>query len=173
MKLIQTKTLGAAAASIEFTSIPSDYTDLVFFISSRASTSGTSVEPCLVTFNSNTTSYTARTVNGSGSASSTASLTSRLVFNAPRAGTTADTFGNVSVYIANYNGSTNKAYSTDSVTEHNAAEAHQTIISGLWSNTAAITSVLFAPTANNFTTGSTISLYGILKGSDGIVITAP
>ena len=172
MTLIETKTLGADAASIEFTSIPQTYTDLVFFASTRASTSGTSVEPCLVTFNANTSNYTHRTLNGTGSATASASGTSRLVFNAPRTGTTASTFGNVSVYIPNYAGATNKSYSTDSVTEHNATEAHQTIIAGLWSDTAAITSVLFAPTANNFIAGSTISLYGILKGSDGIVTTS-
>jgi hypothetical protein len=172
MQLIETKTLGAAAASIEFTSIPQDFTDLIFFTSIRASTSGTSVEPCLVTFNANTSNYTHRTLNGSGSAATTASGTSRLVFNAPRTGTTANTFGNVSVYIPNYAGATNKSYSTDSVTEHNATEAHQTIIAGLWSDTSAITSALFAPTANNFEAGSTISLYGILKGTDGIVTTS-
>jgi len=173
MTLIETKTLGAAAASIEFTSIPQTFTDLVFFTSLRASTSGTSVEPCLVTFNANTSNYTARTLNSSGSAATSASVTSRLVFNAPRTGTTANTFGNVSVYIPNYTGATNKSFSTHSVTEHNATEAHQTIIAGLWSNTAAITSALFAPTANNFEAGSTISLYGITKGSDGIVTTSP
>jgi len=173
MQLIETKTLGADAASIEFTSIPQTYTDLVFVASTRASTSGTSVEPCLVTFNANTSNYTARTLNGAGSGTPTsAAPTSRLVFNAPRTGTTANTFGNVSVYIPNYTGATNKSYSTDSVTEHNATEAHQTIIAGLWSDTSAITSALFAPTANNFEAGSTISLYGILKGTDGIVTTS-
>jgi hypothetical protein len=168
MKLIESKTLASAAASIEFTSIPQTYTDLMFFISSRSSTAGTSVEPCLVTFNSNTTSYTARTLNGNSTTITSASPTSRLVFNAPRTGTTASTFGNVSVYIPNYSGSANKSYSTDSVTENNAAEAHQTLIAGLWANTAAITSALFAGTSGNFETGTTISLYGITKGSDGI-----
>jgi hypothetical protein len=172
MKLIESKTLGADAASIEFTSIPQTFTDLMFVASTRASTAGTSVEPCLVTFNANTSNYTHQTLNGSGSAATAASGTSRLVFNAPRTGTTASTFGNVCVYIPNYAGATNKSYSTDSVTEHNAAEAHQTLIGGLWSDTAAITSAKFEPTANNFIAGSTISLYGILKGSDGIVTTS-
>lgn len=172
MTLIQTNSLGADAASIEFTSIPQTFTDLMFLVSTRASTAGTSVEPCLITFNADTSDYTHRTLNGTGSATASASGTSRLVFNAPRTGTTANTFGNVSVYIPNYAAAINKKYSTDSVTEQDATEAHQTIIAGLWSDTAAITSVLFAPTANNFIAGSTISLYGILKGSDGIVTTS-
>ena len=170
MTLIESKTLATAAASIEFTSIPQTYTDLLFLASTRSSTAGASVEPCLITFNSNTTGYTARTLNGNSTAVTSASPTSRLVFNSPRTGTTANTFGNVSVYIPNYTVATNKQYSTDSVTEHNATEAHITIIAGLWSNTAAITSTLFAPNANNFEIGSTISLYGILKGTDNTTI---
>jgi hypothetical protein len=172
IQLIETKTLGTAAASIEFTSIPQDGTDLVFQISARSSTAGTSVEPCLVSFNANTSDYSHRTLNGSGSAATTASGTSRLAFNAPRAGTTANTFGNVSFYVSNYTAASNKNYTTESVTESNSTEAHQTLITGLWSNTSAITSATFTPTANNFESGSTISLYKITKGSDGIVTTS-
>jgi hypothetical protein len=174
MKLIETKTLGTAAGSIEFTSIPqTPYTDLVFLASTRSSTTGTDVEPCLVTFNSNITGYTARTARGAGSQVKTsATLTTRLVFNSPRAGTSANTFGNVSVYIPNYAGGANKTYSSDSVTEDNQANAEATFIAGVWSNTAAITAVSFTPTNNNFVAGSTISLYGITKGSDGIVTTS-
>lgn len=173
MTLIETKTLGADAASIGFTSIPQTFTDLLFFASTRSSTAGTSVEPCLVTFNSDTSNYTARTLNGAGSGTPTStSVTSRIAFNSPRTGTTANTFSNVSIYILNYSSATNKKYSTESVTEHNDTEAHLTRIAGLWSDTATITSASFAPTANNFLAGSTISLYGILKGSDEIVTTS-
>jgi hypothetical protein len=35
MKLIESKTLGTAASSIEFTSIPQTFTDLVVLVSSR------------------------------------------------------------------------------------------------------------------------------------------
>jgi hypothetical protein len=173
MTLIETKTLVSDASLIEFIYIPQDGTDLLFTISARSTTTGTNVEPCLVTFNSNTSSYTARTLNGAGSGTPTsASPTSRLAFNAPRAGTASNTFNNVSFYIPNYTANVNKSYSTDSVTENSATETHQTIIAGLWSNTSAITSVLFGPTANNFASGSTISLYKITKGSDGIVTTS-
>ena len=172
MTLIETKTLGADAASIEFTSIPQTFTDLLVLASTRASTAGTSVEPCLVTFNAETSDYTAIRLNGNGSSAPDAVAPARFAFNSPRTGTTASTFGNASVYIPNYAGATNKSYSTDSVTEHNATEAHQTLIAGLWSDTSAITSALFAPTANNFEAGSTISLYVITKGSDGIVTTS-
>lgn len=171
MDLIETVTVGAGgASSILFTAIPGDATDLLFKINVRSTTTGTSVEPCLVTFNSNTTGYSHRTVNGNGSTVTSTSGTSRLAFNAPRAGTTANTFGNVQVYVPNYAGAVNKVFTSDSVTENNAVEAHQTLIAGLWANTAAITSASFAPSANNFAADSTISLYKITKGSGGATV---
>jgi hypothetical protein len=85
---------------------------------------------------------------------------------------TANTFGNIQIYFPNYAGSTNKSYSVDSVTENNETVAYQTILAGLWSNTAAITTATFTAESGNFAIGSTISLYKITKGSDGIVTTS-
>ena len=171
MSLIETKTLGSAASSIEFASISQSFTDLLFLITVRSSTTGTSFEPCLVTFNGNTTNYTARDRNGLATTdtNTSATYTSRFAFKAPRAGTTANNFCAASFYVPNYTSSNNKSFSVDSVEPNNAStERHTTIIAGRWENTSAITSVSFGPTANNFVAGTTISLYGILKGSDGI-----
>jgi len=173
MTLIETKTLGVAAATIDFTSIPSTFTDLLFLISARSTTTGTSVEPCLISFNSITSGFAAITIDGTGTTTASTTVTSRIAFNAPRAGTTANTFGNVSVYVLNYASSANKALTSESVTENNATEAHQNAIHTVWTNTAVISSVAFTATANNFAIGSSISLYGITKGSDGIVTTSP
>jgi hypothetical protein len=60
----------------------------------------------------------------------------------------------------------------DTVSENNATAAFQRIIAGLNNSTAAITSINFFPSSGNFVAGSTISLYGITKGSDGIVTTS-
>jgi hypothetical protein len=47
------------------------------------------------------------------------------------------------------------------------------ISAGLWSNTAAITSLTFLPeSGTQFEIGTTISLYKITSGSDGIVTVA-
>ena len=170
MTLIQTKTLGAAAASIEFTSIPQTFTDLVALCSLRGTESlGT------ITFeirpNSVSTDLSSRTLQGDGSSAS--SFTQTLIGPLAPAGTsTANTFGSTIVYIPNYSGSTNKSFSIDNVTENNATTAGQRITAGLWSNTSAITSLQFTVTSNNIAIGSTISLYGITKGSDGIVTTS-
>ena len=163
MQLIQTQTLGTAAASIEFTSIPQDFTDLVFLASVRSSTAGTSVEPCLVTFNADTSNYTHRTLNGTGSATASASGTSRLVFNSPRTGTTASTFGNGEFYFPNYTSTDKKVVGDFGVSENNATASYITAIAHLVDLTTAITSLLiFSNVAGrNFTSGSSFFLYGI------------
>jgi hypothetical protein len=167
MKLIETKTLTTAAASIEFTSIPQTFTDLVFKVSSR-NTSTSTTPICFVSFNGSTADFTARQLLGNGSSVSSNNYTSgRILFNS-QAVYTADTFGDAEIYIPNYAGSTNKSYSSDSVSENNLTTSFQGLIAGLWSQTAAITSVDIGPNAPDFAIGTTISLYGILKGSDGI-----
>jgi hypothetical protein len=169
MTLIESKTLGAAAASIEFTSIPSTFTDLVILISARSNASG--VRDFLISFNGSTASFTGRNLDGSGS-SVGGGANARYVGTINGTPQTADTFGSYLVYIPNYSSAANKSFSVDGVTENNATTAYQTIGAGLWSNTAAITSVAFAPSTDSLVTGTTASLYGVLKGSDGIVTTS-
>lgn len=173
MKLIESKTLVSAAASIEFTSIPQDGTDLVIVISARTLRSGQPDDAVSVKLNSNTSNYSNRLLNGTGSAAASSTNyfgQGYFLANATGATATADTFSNCVVYIPNYTAAVNKSISTDAVTENNATSAVQVIIAGLWANTAAITSILFDNfSATNFVAGTTISLYKITKGSDGIV----
>ena len=171
MTLIETKTLGTAAASIEFTSIPQDATDLVAVMSLRATSTNSTYRTygLLLSLNSSTTGFTARALDGDGSTRSSFSET-RFMARMPDAAVTANTFGNIQIYFPNYAGSTNKSYSVDSVTENNATVAYQTILAGLWSNTAAITTATFTVETGNLAVGSSISLYKITKGSSGGVV---
>jgi hypothetical protein len=174
MTLIETKTLGAAAASIEFTSIPQDGTDLLFLFSGRSSRSSVLAEVAIA-LNSNTSDFTNRRLFGNGSNVFSDSNTAggRGIGFVSGASTTANTFGNSALYIPNYTAAVNKSMSSDSVYENNATEAHQVLFATLWANTAAITSVAFTlQDATNWVIGSTISLYKITKGSDGIVTTS-
>ena len=174
MKLIESKTLGTAQASIEFTSIPQTFTDLVFLISGRSSRSSVIAEVS-ISLNSSTSGFTNRRLFGTGSSvsSDANSASGRGIAFVSGASTTSDTFGNSSIYIPNYTAAVNKSLSSDSVYENNATEAHQALFAGLWSNTDAINTVGFTlQDATNWVAGSTISLYGILKGSDGIVTTS-
>jgi hypothetical protein len=174
MKLIESKTLGTAAASIEFTSIPQDATDLVLLISGRVATGGD--DSTKITFNANASSYTSRWLTGNGSAASSGSEAGGVAgyANLVSSAATSNTFSNGTIYIPNYTGSTNKSYSGDAVGENNGTTAYQSIVAGLWSNTAAITSIkIEAYFGANLVAGSTISLYKITKGTDGIVTTSP
>lgn len=170
-QLIETKTLGTAQAAIEFTSIPVDATDLVAVMSLRATSTNSTYRTygVLLSLNSSTTGFTARALDGSGSSASSFTET-RFMGRMPDNAVTANTFGNIQIYFPNYAGSTNKSYSVDSVTENNETVAYQTILAGLWSNTAAITTATFTAESGNFAIGSTISLYKITKGTDGIVV---
>jgi hypothetical protein len=171
MTLIETKTLASAAASIEFTSIPQDGTDLVVLVSGR-SARALVIDGVGVYFNGSTTGYTGRRLFGSGS--SVGSDTTYLGMPwMTAANATSNTFGNAAIYIPNYTGSTNKSFSIDGVGENNATDTYQGIGAGLWSNTAAITSLaITGETSTNLQIGTTISLYKITKGSDGIVTTS-
>jgi hypothetical protein len=176
MKLIESKTLGTAQASIEFTSIPQDGTDLVLVFSCRANVPDNYANTG-IRFNGDTASnYSSRLLFGlgSGTPSSTSTTTTYVAF-AYSTGTsaTASTFGSSAVYIPNYTGSTTKSVSMDSVSENNATTAIQALTAALWTGTAAITSLrLFLPGGENLLADSTASLYKITKGSDGIVTTS-
>ena len=171
MKLIETKTLTVAAASIEFTSIPQDGTDLLMLCSlrmTRATIGGTTN----IKINGSTANFSRRRLVGNGSTASSSSSSDNVgIFFTDGANQTANTFGNHAIYFPNYAGSTNKSFSVDSVDENNATESYQVLTAGLWSNTAAITSIALYDNevSGTWAAGSTISLYKITKGSDGIV----
>jgi hypothetical protein len=158
-ELIASSTVGAGgASSIDFTSIPSTYTDLCLKVSVRWSNAGP--DGFNVSYNGSTSSFTARYLEGSGSAAASGTAT-RFVGGLEGTGYTANTFGNVDIYIPNYAGSTNKSYSSDTVTENNATQAYSHLIAGLWSNTAAINQITLAPSSGTFVQHSTAYLYGV------------
>jgi hypothetical protein len=172
MTLIETKTLGTAAASIEFTSIPQTFTDLVVLVSGRSTRSDVRDE-IQTQFNGDTASnYTLRTLRGSGSAviSQSVSFTALVRADMPAATSTANTFSNISYYIPNYTSAVAKSLSIESVMENNATESFLYLVAGLWNNTAAITSIFMKPEVANFAIGSVFSLYGITKGTDGTTV---
>lgn len=172
MKLIESKTLGTAQAAIEFTSIPGDGTDLVALISLREATTNDVV--IFIRLNGDTASnYENRGLQGSGSAASSFSSTdSYFQIIGEMSSSTGNTFGNASIYLTNYTSLSTKAMSSESVEENNATGAFSRLVHGRWSGIVPITSLRFFPVSGNWAIGSTISLYKITKGSDGIVTTS-
>jgi hypothetical protein len=164
-QLISSVTVGAGgASSIDFTSIPATYTDLKVVLSAR--TNRTAVNNnCFIAFNSSGgTAYSDRYLQGDGSAASSSvdsSAANAYIGGVPGASSTSSTFGNLEIYIPNYAGSTNKSLSVDEVAENNATTAISTLIAGLWSNTAAITSLSITAATFSFVQYSTACLYGI------------
>jgi hypothetical protein len=161
VKIGSTVTVGAGgAATIDFTSIPATYTDLVILCSARGALTSAYVK---VSFNGSTTGFTQKQVTGNGTAAASGSF-AQLMFEVDRSTYTASTFSNSMAYIPNYAGANNKSYSADSVNENNATTAFTNLTAGLWSNTAAITSIsLSIDSADLFVQYSTATLYGILK----------
>ena len=176
MKLIESKTLGTAQASIEFTSIPDTFTDLIVLCSLRTTNTfgvgGVTWFDVLLSVNSNTSNLSNRILAGNGASASSGSGSGEFVLRVSDSATTANTFANSSLYFPNYAGATAKSISLDNVSETNATNARQEIAAGLWNDTTAISSLSFSPSSGNLAIGSTISLYGVLKGTDGIVTTS-
>jgi hypothetical protein len=165
---IASVTVGSGgASSIDFTSIPSTYTDLVVKVSARSSRSAFQQDDLSYRFNSSTSSiYNYVQIRGSGSAAistNPGSVTYNYAGQINSSTSTSNTFSNVEIYIPNYAGSTNKSSSVDGVQENNQTEAFATLVANLWSSTAAITSIslLLNINSNNFLQYSTATLYGI------------
>lgn len=174
MTHISTITVGpSGAASIEFTGIPATGTDLLVVLSGRSGNLGTTNGIQYLTINNNGSAiYTSRALKGSGSAASTYTVTNDTLGNIGSTNSnasTASTFGNMSIYIPNYAGSTNKSMSIDSITEHNGTEAYAEINATMAATTSAITSLklMAQSTLQQY---STASLYTITKGSGGATV---
>ena len=160
--LLERIELNASAASVTFSNLNTltGYTDLKVVYSVRTSKSAVN-ENVFLSFNGSTSSFTARWFYGDGSTVGN-STTGRIGGFGNGNTATANTFGSSEIYIPNYTSANNKSYSVDAVLENNATLAYLGPIAGLWSNTAAITSITLAPeTGPNFLAGCTFSLYGI------------
>ena len=171
MKLIESKTLVSAAFAIEFTSIPQTFTDLVLVVSARHSGNDNGLS---IQFNGSTANITQRHLFGTGSAAGSFSNYFTQVGLSVRTVDTSNTFSSNTIYIPNYTASVAKSYSGDGVNENNGTAAWQLITAGLFNSTSAITSLSVNGQAtsggNELQIGTTASLYGILKGSDGITV---
>lgn len=159
-KLIESKTVGTAVGSIEFTSIPATYTDLLFLISSQSALAESDRGLYILNFNGSTANFSGMYVQGAGSGTPSSGSLAKYIGPTPAANTT-NVFGNQQLYIPNYASSNNKSYSIDSVAEANTTLSYIANNAGYWANSAAITSVAFAYDSGNINVYSTFYLYGI------------
>jgi len=154
---IATNTLSSAAATITFSSIPATYTDLVL-VTSGNSTAANVYESLQV--NGDTGSNYSRTyLSGDGSITDSGRNNSQTYFRFDAYSRVSATGRNINIInINNYSNST--TYKTFLARSNNAALGVDAVV-GLWRSTAAITSITIFMDINNWTSGSTFTLYGI------------
>lgn len=167
-KLIGKVTLSSAASSIEVTSIPATYDDLLITFSARGDfNTALHYANAEFTVNGSSSTYTNRTLYGDSSNAASAVVTQAGSWPVRITGSsaTASTFGSGDIYIPNYAGATNKSASSTAVTESNAGYPGPVIFAWayLWSTTDAITSIKLATAGGNMVSGTSLQVYGIKK----------
>lgn len=161
---IATTTLSSAAASITFSSIAGTYTDLKLVIVGASATEGR----LLLRFNSDSaTNYSYTVIKGDGTTAASHRGTSQDYWRSYETVFPTTNAGLATVEIFSYAGSTNKTLLYTGAMDKNGSGTITSVV-GLWRSTSAITSITcysgnLTTTTYNFNTGTTATLYGILK----------
>lgn len=169
-ELIASEVLSGTAASVTFSSIPSNYNDLVLRVSVRHNGTGGNVWYIGAQFNTNTSTVYSETFLVSDMSSVIpASNSNETPFNIHAASMvqnnyTSNTFSNSEMYIPSYTSSQNKVWSSALVNENNASNYNYLgRNAGLWRSTDAINQIVLKPNGSvgSFVAGSTFYLYGV------------
>lgn len=155
---IASQTLASDTASVTFSGIAADWTDLVLLGSTSCTTAATDIR---VRYNASSgTNYSATRLIGNGtSASSTRDSSGSSYGYLGFLGTSTTDFTTFQIHIMSY-ANTNVYKTILSETGQAGAQVRREV--SLWAQTAAITSIAIYPgTLTNLRSGSTFSLYGI------------
>lgn len=170
MEIIQHVNVSSNIGTVDLNSIPNTYDDLCLVYNLKMGLSSSfQFDDVGVRFNLDSgANYRFRGVQYRESAMSNisnASATFFLAYSATAQGSAA--WGAGRMYISNYKEAQNKLISVYGMSEGTGTSVGG-LIEGRWANTAAITSIRFYSLNGTDTfAGSTISLYGISRGSDG------
>jgi hypothetical protein len=166
---IATVTAGSGGTTgFSFSSIPSTYTDLHLAVSARSSytpSPATNGVDFFIYFNTDSTgtnySYTRLYGNSSGAGADRASNQPYISWALlTGSGASANIFGSGNLYLPNYTSSNFKSWTTEAFAENNNAVGWESMYTGLWRSTSAITTVTILPTTSAVQY-STFTLYGI------------
>jgi len=167
--LLETTELTSSASSVSFTGLDSytDYKHLQIRMTARSTRAGENIDGVGLQFNSDTGSnYADHYLRGNGStvsSSADSNQTDITLLHLPAANNSADIFGAMVIDILDFS-SASKNTTTKTFSGVNGAAEFVYLQSGLYVNTAAITSLnmfcLFG-TSPEFGTNSRFSLYGI------------
>lgn len=171
MILLGTVTVGSGgSSSINFTSIPNTYTDLLLKGSLRFSDIAGVSQAASIKFNTLDTNQTWVQVYGTGTGvGSNGSTGLGQAATSNGSASTSNTFSNFQIYVSSYASSEYKIASTDTIVENNGTASSQVFASTTWSSTSPITGLSLVPnTTGNFAENSTAYLYGISKSQGEI-----
>lgn len=162
---IATTTLGSAASSITFSSIPSTYTDLRLVVFARSDAAATNRRLQLNFNNDSGTNYSYTYLDGDGASASSANATSGTTIDLPSstfgASATANLFSFSTFDVFSYAGSTYKTLLMTNATDRNGG-GNVDVLVGLWRSTSAINRIdLTVSTGANFVANTSATLYGI------------
>jgi hypothetical protein len=167
---IATTTLTTSTTDITFSSIPSTYKHLQIRFLAQSSNSATAADNLAFKFNSDTGgNYTRHYIDGSGSGVATYGANANVAQVYATCSQTSPTYSNVFgvgiLDILDYsNTSKNKTTRAFSGVDFNGTGGAIQFTSGLWRNTAAITSINITALSGNLKQYSQFALYGI-KGN--------
>jgi hypothetical protein len=157
---IATQTLGSAAATITFSSIPSTYTDLRLVLTAVANSS--TIGAYIIYNNDSGANYSWTNLRGNGTTAASSVIGPATQINLAffsSATTTIPAFYTADIF--SYAGSTNKTCLTTASADQNGSGLVERHV-GLWRSTSAINRLdIYTNAVANFGIGTTATLYGI------------
>lgn len=166
-EMLADSTLGAAAASFDFTGIPAHWSHLmiVAYLRGDAVTTSRAVN---VRFNNDSGGNYDRQLYNAGAATVAGAeafgATSGQVGSMPAASATADVFGTLSVIIPHYAGTVDQKACRSDYSEKRGVTTGLINMGGscvYWRSAAAINRITLLPESGNFDIGSRASVYGM------------
>ncbi len=156
---IATTTLGSAAASITFSSVPATYTDFrIVWVGQW----NTAADRLIMRLNSDSgTNYSKTAILGTGTSAISTVNTNATSIVALGSSRNQNLMSMTTFDLFSYAGSTNKTVLHATSFDENGSGLVEYAVN-LWRNTAAITNIaLSTVNGNNFAAGTTATLYGI------------
>jgi hypothetical protein len=155
---IATTTLGTAAATITFSSIPSTYTDLVLV----GSIIGSAGNDCHMRVNGDSgTNYSNTFLFGSGSSVISSAVTNSSIIYG---NVTSMDAGEVNTMLVNFQNYSNTTTNKTVLVRYNSTTTGKYVTASvaMWRSTSAINSITVTTNATgNFAIGTTVTIYGI------------
>jgi hypothetical protein len=161
---IATQTLGSAAASVTFSSIPGTYTDLVVACSLPANGTSNNSDGFRFQLNGDTgTNYSATWLTNSGASPVSSRESGATKGRVGNISQTTNDVGTAIVQFLNYSNSTTyKTVLGRSGNLNSNADSNVFAAVSMWRSTAAINQIVFSSSAGaNFPIGTVMSIYGI------------